>query len=173
MSPGNWKRLAASITIVAWVSFATMPTLGAGSLASWGGRVFEVDRATPRAGVVVSLRGELGQVSVRSEPTRADGAFTIEDMPSGKYTLAVETADGVFVSPEPLDLRPGSNTPLALALRPAIYSASQGQGFGGGEMPRAFQYAIGGTILLFALFVLDKIFEDNDERTASVVLTVG
>ncbi len=173
MSPGNWRRLAASMTIVVLVSFASMPTLGAGSPASWGGRVFELDRATPREGVVVSLRGDAGQANVRSEPTRADGAFMIESMPSGKYTLAVETAEGVFVSSEPLNLQPGSNTPLALSLRPAAYLASQEHGFGGDEIPRVVEYVVGGAIILFSLFVLDKIFEDNSEQTASVVLTTG
>ena len=175
MSPGNWRRLAASITIVVLVSFASMPTVGAGSPASWGGRVFDGDRSTPREGVVVSLRSDAGQASVRSEPTRADGTFLIAGMPSGTYTLAVETGQGVFVASEPLNLQPGSNTPLALSLRPAAgYSASQEHGFGGDDgFPRLVQYFVGGAVVVFALLVLDKIFEDNSEQTSTVVLTTG
>ena len=97
----------------------------------------------------------------------------IESMPSGKYTLAVETAEGVFVSSEPLNLQPGSNTPLALSLRPAAYSASQEHGFGGDEFPRVVEYVVGGAILLFSLFVLDKIFEDSSEKTATVSIPGG
>ncbi len=176
MSLGYWRRLAASITIMVLVSFAWMPTVGAGSPASWGGRVFDGDRATPREGVVVSLRSDAGQASVRSEPTRADGAFLIESMPPGTYTLTVETGEGVFVSSEPLNLQPGSNTPLALSLRPAAgYSASQEHGFGGDEgFPRLVQYFVGGACVIFALLVLDKIFEDSSsEPTSTVVLTTG
>ena len=174
MSSGYCRRFAASVTIVVLFSFASMPTAGAGS-ASWGGRVFDGDRATSREGVVVSLRSDAGQASVRSEPTRADGAFLIESMPSGTYTLAVETAEGLFVSSEPLNLQPGSNTPLALSLRPAGYSASQEHGFGDDddEFPPVVGYVVGGAVILFALFVLDKIFEDNSEQTATVVLTTG
>ncbi len=175
MSPGYWRRFAASITTVGLVSFASMPTVGAGSPASWGGRVFEGDRATPRGGVVVSLLSDAGQTSVRSEPTRADGTFLLENMPSGSYTLAVETGEGRFVSAELLNLHPGLNTPLALALQPAGYSASQEHGFGGNdeEISRVVEYVVGGAILLFSLYVLDKIFDDDSERTASVVLTTG
>jgi len=175
MSPGYWRRLAASITTVGLVSFASMPTMGAGSPASWGGRVFEGDRTTPRSGVVVSLRNDAHQAGLRSEPTRADGTFLLESMPSGTYTLAVETEEGMFVSSEPLTLHPGSNTPLALSLRPGDYSASQEHGFGDKDKQtsRVVEYVVGGTILLFALYVLDKIFEDDSEQTSSVVLTTG
>ncbi len=174
MSPGYCRRLAASITIVMLVSFAALPTVGAGSPASWGGRVFNGDRATPREGVVVSLRSAAApQASVRSEPTRTDGTFLIDGMPSGTYTLAVETEEGVFVSPEPLHLQPGSNTPLALSLRPAGYSASQEHGFGGDEIPRVWEYVVGGTVILFSLFVLHKLFEDSKERNSTIVLTTG
>ena len=174
MSPGYCRRLAASITIVMLVSFAALPTVGAGSPASWGGRVFNGDRATPRKGVVVSLRSAAApQASVRSEPTRTDGTFLIDGMPSGTYTLAVETEEGVFVSPEPLHLQPGSNTPLALSLRPAGYSASQEHGFGGDEIPRVWEYVVGGTVILFSLFVLHKLFEDSKERNSTIVLTTG
>ncbi len=174
MSLGHCKRLAASITIVVLVSFASMPTVGAGSAASWGGRVFNGDRATPRAGVVVSLRSGTGQASVRSEPTRADGAFLIESMPPGTYTLAVETGEGVFVSAEPLNLQPGTNTPLALALSSAGgYSEGQEHGLGSGGFPRVVKFVVGGAIIVFSLLVLDKVFEDNSEQTASVVLTTG
>jgi hypothetical protein len=174
MSPGYCRCLAASITIVALVSFAALPTVGAGSPASWGGRVFNGDRATPREGVVVSLRSAAApQASVRSEPTRTDGTFLIDGMPSGTYTLAVETEEGVFVSPEPLHLQPGSNTPLALSLRPAGYSASQEHGFGGDEIPRVWEYVVGGTVILFSLFVLHKLFEDSNEKNSTIVLTTG
>ena len=81
-------RVAASITIVGLVSFASMPTVGADAAASWGGRVFNGDRSTPRGGVVVSLRGDASQANVRSEPTRADGGFLIQSMPAGTYTVA-------------------------------------------------------------------------------------
>ncbi len=173
MSPGYCRRFAASVTIVVLFSFASMPTAGAGSPASWGGRVFDGDRATSREGVVVSLRSDAGQASVRSEPTRADGTFLIESVPSGTYTLAVETVAGVFVSSEPLNLQPGSNTPLALSLSSVGYSASQEHGLGDEKIPRIVEYAVGGVILLFSLFVLDKIFEDDDEPTASVMKTTG
>ena len=173
MSPGCWRRLAASITIVVLVSFASMPTVGAGSPASWGGRVFDGDRATPREGVVVSLRSDAGQASVRSKPTRADGAFLIESTPPGTYTLAVETEEGVFLSSEPLSLQPGSNTPLALSLRPAGYSASQEHGFGDDDddRPKVVGWVVGGVVIVFALFVLDKLFEDSKEPTSTQVLT--
>ena len=61
--------------------------------------------------------------------------------------------------------------PLALALQPSAYLATQDHGLGGKEgLPRVVEYVVGGAVVLFALFVLDKIFEDSDEQPASVSL---
>ncbi len=35
------------------------------------------------------------------------------------------------------------------------------------------QYFVGGACVVFALLVLDKIFEDSSEPTSTVVLTTG
>ena len=170
MSPGCCRRFAASITISVLITVLAVPHVVASPPASWGGRVFDGDRATPRGGVVVRLGGEPGSGTVRSDPTRADGSFVIESAPPGTYTLAVETAEGVFVSSERVELHPGSNTPLALGLRQPPIFASQDYGFGSEEIPRAVEYVVGGLVVLFSLFVLHKLFEDNDEQTSTVVL---
>ena len=78
MAPGRFRSIAAATLSVALVWVFSTPVTQAGAVASWGGRVFESDRITPREGVVVSLAEGPSDGTVRAAPTRADGAFTID-----------------------------------------------------------------------------------------------
>jgi hypothetical protein len=169
MAPGRFRSLAASTAIAALVWYLSVPLTPAGSLASWGGRVFESDRATPREGVVVSLADGQGERTVRSTPTRKDGAFAIDEAPVGTYHLAVETSEGVFLSSEPLQLRAGTNPPMALTLTAGPVHASQQQGLGGGDgFSSRTEYIIAGVIGLAALLVINEVIDDDSESSPSV-----
>jgi hypothetical protein len=169
MAPGRFRRLAASIAIAGLVWYLSVPLTPAESFASWSGRVFEADRATPREGVVVSLDDGQSERAVRSTPTRKDGAFNIDEAPAGTYRLAVETSEGVFLSSEPVELRAGPNPPMALTLSPASTHASQQQGFGSGNgFSRRTEYLIAGAVGLTALFVISEVIDDDSESAPSV-----
>jgi len=168
MSAGSLRSIAAASAIVALVWVVSMPVTPAGTLASWGGRVFQPDRTAPRAGVVVELVANQGQGRVRSNPTRADGAFTIEGAPTGTYTLHVETPEGVFVSSEPFELQPGPNTPMALELEARPFNAKQEHGFGGEDTSRLTEILLAGAVSLVALGVYFLVTDDESETTSSL-----
>ena len=167
MAPGRFRSIAAATLSVALVWVFATPMTPAGALASWGGRVFESDRTTPREGVVVSLADGPGDMTVRAKPTRADGAFTIDGAPTGSYRLKVETPEGVFVSSEPVKLEAGTNTPMALALNPS-FNATQEQGLGSGEVSQTTEYIIAGAVSLFALLVILEITDEDNQPNATV-----
>jgi hypothetical protein len=173
MAPGRFRSIAAATSCVALVWVFSTPVTPAGAVASWGGRVFESDRITPRAGVVVSLADGPDEQSFRAEPTRTDGSFTIDGAATGTYRLRVETPEGVFVSSEPVKLEAGENTPMALALNPGAFNAKQEQGLGNGEMSQTTEYLIAGGISLFALLVILQITDDDDEENATLHLPPG
>jgi hypothetical protein len=173
MAPGRIRSIAAAILSVALVWVFSAPMTPAGAVASWGGRVFESDRITPREGVVVSLAEGPGETTLRAEPTRADGTFTIDGAPTGTYRLKVETPEGVFVSSEPVELSAGANTPMALALNPGAFNAKREQGLGNGNVSSMTEYLIAGGVSLFALLVILEITEDDDETNATNHLPPG
>jgi hypothetical protein len=54
----------------------------------------------------------------KSSPTDAKGAFSIATAPAGSYALVVEAPEGAFLAASNLQLAPGVNKPLSLALKP-------------------------------------------------------
>ena len=132
MQPSQFKPMIA-VTLVLAMAFAFVPHVAMASVgASLSGRVFQADGITPRTGVTVSLVDDTTEGMWRSEPTRDNGGFRIEQAPAGSYTLVVETQEGAFISPEPVALQPGTNQPLALALNSSP-NYKQDIGFGSGE----------------------------------------
>ena len=159
----------------AWCStfalvWATSGPLGsAGSLASFSGRVFQTDRAAPRAGVVVSLTDESGARVAESLPTRADGSFDVGGPRAGSYTVHVEAPEGVFVAAERVQLAGGANPPMALELRAARLDATDKQGFGSPAASRTTEYIVAGVVALAGLFVIFELSDDDDEEPATAV----
>jgi hypothetical protein len=168
MAAGRFRSLAAACMIAALVWIVSTPATSAGAVASWGGRVFEDDRSSPREGVVVSLTGAQDGGTLRSAPTRADGAFTIEGAPVGTYDLRVETSAGVFVSSAPVKLEAGANAPMALALKPGPNFATEQPGLGKARVGRTTELLIAGAVTMVALYAIYKVTEDDDEIAASV-----
>lgn len=162
MATGRLRSFTATMVLVALVWIFVAPQARAEAVASWGGRVFQGDRVSPRQGVVVSLVDDRAGRTLHTEPTRADGAFTIEGEP-GTYKLRVETPEGVFVSPEPVELAAGVNRPMALAL-----DAEKDHGLGNAEVSRTTEYVFAGIVLLFALLVFLEITDDASESRASI-----
>jgi len=166
MLRGRYRSLIATTVVSSLIWFVCAPMASAGSLGSWGGRVYQPDRVTPREGVVVSLVGEQER-TFRSEPTRSDGAFTLDSLPAGTYSLRVETPEGVFVSDRSLEMQNGSNRPMALALGSFPGNAAQEQGIGG-PGSRTTEYIVAGLVFVFALFIILELTDDANETRASV-----
>jgi hypothetical protein len=168
MVRGRSRRVSAALAVVA-LAWTTLPSVArAEVLASWSGRVFQSDRATPRPDVVVSLFDAGGARVVRSAPSSADGTFTLEVAAADAYGLRVEAPEGVFVAAEPVRLVPGSNPPTALALSAFPVHAKNEQGLGQGDPSRVTEYVMAGIVSLAALLVILEITDEEDEAPASV-----
>jgi len=164
MASGRFRG-ATVLFVACSLILLSLPTATADPLAaSWGGRVFEADRVTPRSGVVISLV-DASQKELRSVPTRTDGGFALAGTP-GTYTLRVETDEGAFLSAEPVTLNAGANKPMALALD--RMDAKKDFGLGGDNTSRRTEWIIAGAVTVFALFVLFDITDDDGDPAASI-----
>jgi len=142
------------VTLVAALAgvFSLTPAWSNGD-ASWRGRVIDIDGVTPRTDVVVNLVTDLGDIAASSEPTRADGAFSIDRAPAGDYALLIETPDGAFLAGETMSLQPGRNTPATLHLQGGMSHRDQDYGFGSGQkgMKTWVKWTIAGAIAIVAV----------------------
>ena len=115
MSCSHFRRLVASILIAALV-VATAPAFAAPAPATLTGTVYGTDVATPLPGATVIVT-DVNGVRTASQPTRADGVFTIAAVAPGRTELALETKQGTFAVATPVTLAPGQTTGVHLALK--------------------------------------------------------
>ena len=154
------RQFTVAVVMVTTIALLAPPSWTAQS-AVLGGRVLATDGLTPRAGAIVHLVDGANRIWP-SKATRPDGGFLIDDAPAGNYTLVVETSEGAFVAPERVSLQAGANPPLALA----INADRRDEGFGseaGEGLPKWLAWAIGGTVFVGALFLIDELSEDDDD----------
>lgn len=67
-----------------------------------------------------------------SEPTKANGECQLPPLPFGYHDLAVETADGLFVGSQVVNLGPNAKVLVVLTLYPAAGEPT-GRGYAGSE----------------------------------------
>jgi hypothetical protein len=115
MTCSSLRRLIASALILA-LTAVTAPAFAASTPATLTGTVYANDVVTPLAGATVVVTDANG-VKTASQPTRADGAFTVAAVTPGRAALALETTDGTFAVATPVTLAPGENRDVRLALK--------------------------------------------------------
>jgi hypothetical protein len=135
--------------------------------ATFSGRVFEADGVTPQPGVTVNLVEGEGQTVFSSEATGANGTFVIDSAPVGSYSLLVETPQGAFLSPVPLELHEGANKPLALSLN----ASETGLGNKGGIKGWA-QWLIIGLLIAGGLYVASEVADGSSSGNFEGISTV-
>jgi len=113
------KSFVATSLVVALV-VATAPAFAApapaAATAGLTGTVYASDVATPLAGATVVATDAHG-VKLASQPTRADGAFSIPAVAPGRNALTLETSEGSFLVATPVTLAPGETRTVRLALK--------------------------------------------------------
>ncbi len=83
------------------------------------GRIFVADGVTPRAGVVVKAANLSTSEVFTSTQTDKSGRYSLADLPSGRYQVAVETHEGLYVNQDQVPVLKGRKTLFSLALNPA------------------------------------------------------
>jgi hypothetical protein len=152
----------------------TMSSSGAvlaGSSSTLTGRVVTQNGSDPRAGVVVTLIEPVSERAFRSSPTDERGAFTIDAAPAGSYALVVEAPEGAFLAASNLQLAPGLNSPLSLALKPgkqgeppaaAPAPAQDSNQKKKGALPTWSKWVIAGGIIVGAAIIIDAVTSSDD-----------
>ena len=130
MTCSNLRRLVASSLIPVLVA-ATAPALAAPAPATLTGTVYADDVITPLAGATVVVTDANG-VKTSSQPTRADGVFTIAAVAPGRTALALETKQGSFAVATPVTLAPGETKGVHLALKASGDTGEKKKKKGGG-----------------------------------------
>ena len=113
----NAHRFTASSLIVALV-LVTSPAFSAPAPATLTGTVYADDVVTPLVGATVVVT-DVNGVKLASQPTAADGTFTVAAVAPGRTALAVETKDGSFAVATPVTLAPGETKGVYLAMKAA------------------------------------------------------
>ena len=113
----NAHRIIASSLIVALV-LVTSPVFAAPAPATLTGTVYADDVVTPLMGATVIVT-DVNGVKLASQPTAADGSFTVAAVAPGQTSLALETKSGSFAVATPVTLAPGETKGVYLAMKAA------------------------------------------------------
>jgi hypothetical protein len=168
--PRTLKRPTAVALIAGFFAFASSEMLLAAAPSSLAGRVMAQNGADPRPGVVVTLVEPGSERAYRSSPTDARGAFAIDAAPAGSYALVVEAPEGAFLAARNLELAPGVNRPLSLALKPgkqgeAPPSAPPPTAAKPEGLPTWAKWVIAGGIIVGGAIVVDAVAGDSNEAS--------
>jgi hypothetical protein len=173
MTWSSLRRPLAIAVALALVTLTSADALVAGAPSTLTGRVLAQNGADPRAGVVVTLVEPASERAYRSSPTDARGAFKIDAAPAGSYAVVVEAPEGAFLAASNLQLAPGMNRPVSLALK----TAAEGEPPAGttaappakksGELPTWAKWVIAGGVIVGAAIVVDSVTKNNEASPSS------
>lgn len=177
MPPSAFRRITAAALLFGLVTLTSSGALLADSTSTLTGRVLTQNGADPRPGVVVTLIEPVSERAFSSSPTDARGAFTIDSAPAGSYSLVVEAPEGAFLAANDLQLAPGLNRPLSLALKPGKADdppadpppadtppagTTKKEG-----IPTWAKWTIAGGIIVVGAIIVDAVTSDSGSNEAS------
>ena len=168
MSWSTLRRSTAATVVFGLVSMTSSSFLLAGSPSTLSGRVLAQNGADPRAGVVVALVEPATERAFRSSPTDAKGAFTIDTAPAGNYAVVIEAPEGAFMASNHVQLAPGVNRPVSLALKPGkAEGAKPAAGSSGGGMATWTKWVIAGGVIIGGAIVVNGVTQTNGGEASS------
>ena len=176
MSWSTLRRSTAVATIAGLVTITSSGLVQAAPPSTLTGRVVTHGGADPRAGVVVTLVEPASEKAYRSSPTDARGAFTIDAAPAGDYALVVEAQEGAFLASSHVQLAPGVNRPVSLALKPGKQgepppatppATPPAPAPKKSETPTWAKWVIAGGVIVGAAIVVNAVTQDDNEASPS------
>lgn len=176
MSSTVLRRATAVALVFGLVTLTSSGAALAGSASTLSGRVLTQNGADPRPGVVVALIEPSSEQAYKSFPTDAQGAFTINTAPAGSYAIAVLAPEGAFLAASNVQLAPGVNRPLSLALKPgkqdqpatppATPAATPPPAGQKGQLPTWAKWVIAGGIIVGGAIIVDAVTSDSNEASS-------
>lgn len=166
----SWSTFRSSTAVALSFGLVTLTSPGslmAGAPSMLSGRVLAQNGTDPRPGVVVALVEQSSERAYRSSPTDSRGAFTIDAAPAGDYALLVEAPEGAFLASSHVQLAPGVNRPLSLALKPGRAGAEPAGSTPSpeakkGEPPTWAKWVIAGAVVVGAAIVIDAVTKSDE-----------
>jgi hypothetical protein len=160
-----------SALVVAMLSLTTAPPLLAAAPSTLTGRVLADNGADPRVGVVVALVGTDAKMVYRSQPTDERGGFRVDAPAAGSYSVLVEAPEGAFLASNGLQLAPGMNRPVSLALKPgreegAPAGTPPARSRNKGALPTWAKWVIAGGIVVGAAVIVDAVTKQDKEASS-------
>jgi hypothetical protein len=168
MSLVTLRKLTAASLVVALAATFT-PAFAVPATATLTGTVFGENVSAPLAGATVVVTDANG-TKLASQPTGANGSFTVTGVPPGTQTLALETKDGAFAIATPITLAPGETKGVQLALKAASDQDDKKKKKGAAAPPSAAaKGAMIATIIGFAVLgalAVDSLGNDNKSNAS-------
>jgi hypothetical protein len=148
--------------VVAAFGFLIFPVTAAPAAESGAlsGFIFAKDMKTPVAGAVVKIRNLADQKELASQPTDANGMFTIPGIPEGRYIVGVTSGKSDFNFNYSVHIKGGELGKLAVALAPG--AAGQEPGEPAANKPGFFNTFAGRALLVTAAGVAVYFLFFND-----------
>ncbi len=139
--PGHGPALRAAVAVLLTAALAGTPLAAAEPAAgdapygtsSIAGKITVAAGGTSALNATVWAYHLSTATMYRSEPTGADGRFTIEGLPPGYFDLAIETSYGFFVGTQVLNVPAGGRAVANMSLMPATTDPAAPRDFAGGE----------------------------------------
>ena len=141
--------------------FARAKTPDAASNGSIVGFVYAKDMKTPVANAVVKIRNISEPMGYDSEPSDANGMYTIKGIKEGRYILGVTAAEGNYNFDYVMALKGNEMAKLSLALN------SGGQLTGDDAPKKSFFTSAAGIVMIVVLVgaVVYALFKSNEEES--------
>jgi hypothetical protein len=158
----NAHRFIASSLIVALV-LVTSPAFSAPAPATLTGTVYADDVVTPLVGATVIVT-DVNGAKLASQPTTADGTFTVAAVAPGRTALALETKDGSFAVATPVTLAPGETRGVYLAMKASTAAPQENKKKSGGAAMTGGEIAAMTVVLVgFAAAAWVGYDQNNDD----------
>ena len=114
-APGLLPRILAAGVVLSVQSLGTAVSAEAAQ-ASLTGTIVSATDHTPLSGARVHAGDPKTGRIYSSQPTTADGSFSVEALPASGYELAVEADGGLYIVQTPVQLAPGTAPHLTVAV---------------------------------------------------------
>jgi hypothetical protein len=118
MVVGRVRSRIVAFVLVFLLPVCLSPSLGRSAEGVISGIVLESGSRTPLSGVRVHLADPSTGVFYTSETTETDGTFTVDRLPAASYEVGVERQGGLYVVENRVNLAPGQNYLVELAIGP-------------------------------------------------------
>ncbi len=159
-----WGALAAFSLFVVPVAEVAWAKDQGGSLA---GFIYGKDMKTPVAGAVVKIRNVADKKELTSQPTDANGMYTIPGIPEGRYLLGVTAVEGNFDFDYALFVKGSDVGKLSVALAPGA-GAPQASGEAATKKAGFFN-TVAGRVLLITVVGVGVYLAFFTEKEASPI----